>query len=260
MTALPCAAPALAESGTAAAASARPPSVHELVVWANHRIILGADWPESERAEAVRRLLAARSPAAAGRFWDGVRRPKAAGDRGREMYPLFYVPPYDGGRKRPTLLGQRPGTHILSANAYELEILRLLVLLAPDGPETRDMAGKTLARLRQSCFGGRGCPQGECFDAMLVALRFVAAAAPGETEWLAGLVRTCRAHAAEKRRPWQAAWYFWLCLSELPPDLARPETGRDARAMRLPASRMAPRPVLEAIRRKCLGTGHGSVS
>ncbi len=163
---------------------------------------------EERRAEAVRVFLAARStPDQARRFYRGVRYPGNTGG----MYPAFYIPPYNGGRKLRTVTNQLPKTHILSANMYELEILRLLALFAPDDPDVRHMVKETLARLRKTCFAGHGCAVGECFDTSVAALRFLLAAAPEEREWIRSLRDGWHAHVDEHSRPRALKAYFELC-------------------------------------------------
>ena len=193
----------------------RHASSHEWMVWINHRLIAGDGAVGArEKADIADRLLAARAePDRVKRFLAGFRSPW--------MYPAFFVPPFNHGKKLPTILGQRPGTHIFSANSHELEILRLLVLFAPDDPKVRDMAARTLDRLRTTCFGFKGCEKGECFDASLAALRFLAAATPGEREWMEGLIQKYHQHFHDKKRSWQIKWYYGLCLSELPEEMAR---------------------------------------
>ena len=139
------------------------------------------------------------------------------------MYPIFYIPPYNGGKKLKTVLNQTPKTQILSANMYELEILRLLCIFAPENTEVSNMIAKTLERLKTTCFGYTDDGVGECFDASLIVLRFLAAAAPNETEWIRGRIDNYNRHCKDKKRPWFSQWYYWLCLSELPFELAYPE-------------------------------------
>ncbi len=204
---------------------ARDASAYERMIQINHRMIRGDEQNPTDAAE----LLAARStPEQARRFHAGVGFPGNTDSVGRRMYPKFFIPPYNGGRKLKTVLGQTPKTHILSANMYELEILRLLSLLAPGNPEVADMISQTLARLITTCFGYRDDGVGECFDASLVVLRFLAAAAPKELDWMRSRMDNFRAHYADKKRPWFPLWYYWLCLSELPLEVALPEILRCA--------------------------------
>lgn len=56
---------------------------------------------------------------------------------------------------------------------------------------------------------------GECFDASLVALRFLIAVAPHETLWIESLINNYLQHSAEKKRAKITVQYFKLCLNEL---------------------------------------------
>jgi len=134
---------------------------------------------------------------------------------GGAMYPQYYIPPYNGGKKLQTVIPMSPKTHILSANAYELEILRLLALFAPDNPEVKEMVAKTLERLKNTCFGYQSCHVGECFHAGLIVLRFLAAAAPRETEWIKKQIDVYESHADDAKRHSGVNKYYLLCLSEL---------------------------------------------
>ena len=89
------------------------------------------------------------------------------------------------------------------------------------------MATQTLARLRGSYFGAGGCVDGECFDTSLVVLRFVAAAAPWDFRWMRSLISRFTKHACSKKRPRALLWYYWLCISELPPAVAAQELKRN---------------------------------
>jgi len=198
-------------------------TAYELMVKTNHHLIKGGALTDRQKGIVVNRLLAARAaPEQANRFYSGVNYPKNAGES-RCMYPVFYIPPYDGNKKLKTVFGQTPNTHILSANMYELEILRLLVLFKPGDQAVADMVNKTLERLKKTCFGNDRCGTGECFDASLVTLRFLTAAAPGDSKWIQSRVDNYNNHVNEKKRAWHPLWYFWLCLSEAPPHIAEPE-------------------------------------
>lgn len=183
---------------------------YRTVVETDHRLIKGEELSQEEREEIISALLAAAQPYA----------PKESGG-GRELNPLFYLP--EAGVKVRSLLGQTPKTGILAGNMVELETLRLLCLLAPEEERVRLMRKETLARLKSTCFGSQDDGQGECFDASLIALRFLCAAAPEDLAWIQSRVDNYNRHAAEKRRPWYSLWYFWLCLSEMPLELALPE-------------------------------------
>lgn len=142
------------------------------------------------------------------------------------MYPVYFIPPYNDGKKYKTVLNQTPKTHIFSANMYELEILRLLYLLSPDNFEIKEITLKTPGRLKTTCFGYEDDGVGECFDASLIVLRFLTVTAPGEMEWIQSRMDNYNRHNADKKRPWFCVWYYWLCLSELPFVIAKPEVDK----------------------------------
>jgi len=151
-------------------------------------------------------------------------------------------------------------THILSANAYELEIIRLLHLLAPDNPIVQNMVHETLARLKTTCFGYRDCHHGECFHAALIVLRFLGAVSD-DVQWMKKLIRLFNTYNGETVRHSGTVWYYWLCLSELPVAIAEPELekNKDEWLARLQKSLVMNQendkihhPVLFCILRNCL--------
>ena len=99
------------------------------------------------------------------------------------IYPNYFIPPYNGNKKLPMVNGKLPKTHILYANHYELEILRLLFLVAPEQENIRAMIESTLIRLKNTCYGNN-CPQGECVAAGKCVLRFLKTVCPEEWEWI----------------------------------------------------------------------------
>ncbi len=103
------------------------------------------------------------------------------------QYPLYFLPPYNGGKKLRLVQGYLPKTNLLYANHYELEILRLLHKFAPENQTVRDMGKHTYDRLQKTCFGS-ACAQGECMAAGISVLRFLAAAFSEEREWIDDLV------------------------------------------------------------------------
>jgi hypothetical protein len=173
-------------------------------------LIKGGTLTAPQQADIVRQLLAARSD-------EQTRHSR------RRMSPAFYIPPFNDGKKLKTLYNQTPKTHIFAANTYELGILRLLILLASDNADVRNMQAKTLERLKTTCFGNADDGLGECFDTSLVVLRFLATAAPEDLSWMKSRMDNYNRHAAEKKRPWYPLWYYWLCLSEIPFSLAESE-------------------------------------
>ncbi len=103
------------------------------------------------------------------------------------MYPLFYIPPYNGGKKLRLIQGYLPKTNILHANHYELEILRLLHMFAPEKEVVCDMVKATLQRLKGTCFGN-SCMQGECFATGICVLRFLTEVCRDERAWIEKLL------------------------------------------------------------------------
>lgn len=99
------------------------------------------------------------------------------------IYPYFYIPPYNGGKKLRLIQGYLPKTNILYANHYELEILRLLYLFAPENEIVCEMVKATLQRLKGTCFGN-SCTQGECFATGISVLRFLAVVCPDDSSWI----------------------------------------------------------------------------
>jgi len=178
-------------------------TAYELMIKTNHHLIRGGELSAAQKAAIVPRLLAARS--------DEQAIPNTFQSN---MYPAYFIPPYNNGKKLQTVIPMSPKTHILSANAYELEIIRLLYLFAPEDTVVREIVRGTLERLKVTCFGN-GCEKGECFHAALPVLRFLAAAAPGETEWIAKLISFFHAHFDDQKRHSGVMRYFNLCLSEL---------------------------------------------
>lgn len=202
-------------------------TAYELMIKTNHYLIQGGTLSDRQKDRIVRQLLSARSsPEQAQRFYAGVRFPNNTDAHGRQMYPIFYIPPYNDGKKYKTILNQTPKTHILSANMYELEILRLLHLLAPHHPETKTMTAGTLARLKTTCFGNADDGVGECFDTNLIVIRFLSAVCPTDTSWLQARMDNYNRHFFDKKRIWCCLWYYWLCLSEMPFEIARPDLDR----------------------------------
>ena len=202
-------------------------NAYELMIKTNHYLIKGGRLPDSQKNYIVNQLLSAQSkPEHAKRFYQGVKIPNNIDSEGRQMYPIYYIPPYNGGAKLKTIYHQTPKTHIFSANMYELEIIRLLYLLTPNHLVVKEMTAKTLIRLRTTCFGNRDDGIGECFDTSLVVLRFLATVSPNDTNWIKSRIDNYNRHADDRKRPWFAKWYYWLCLSELPFEIAEPEINK----------------------------------
>jgi hypothetical protein len=204
-------------------------NAHELMIKTNHYLIKGGQLTDAQKANIVRQLLSARSDEATKqRFYKGVRYPGNADKTGGgHMYPVFFITPYNGGKKLQTVIPMSPGTHILAANSYELEIIRLLHMFAPENPEVRTMVKESLRRLKTTCYGYHDCAVGECFHSAFIVLRFVAATDPSDGEWIGKLIRFARKNLDDKMASkyvhGNVMWYYWLCLSELPIEFAKPE-------------------------------------
>ena len=197
---------------------------YELMIKANHHLIKDGDLNDEHKYNIVSQLMAARSMSEqAKKYYVGVKYPNNIDKSGRRMYPIFFIPPYNHGKKLKTILNQTPKTQILSANMYELEILRLLYALEPQNEEINNMVAATLDRLKTTCFGYQDDGMGECFDASLVVLRFLTTTAAQEVAWIKSRIDNYNRHASDKKRPWFSLWYYWLCLSELPFEIAKPE-------------------------------------
>lgn len=204
---------------------------YELMVKTNHYLIKGGELTDAQKGNIVRQLLDAKSTENnVKNFSKGVKAPEYLFELGqsndnRKMYPLFYVPPYNEGKKFQTVIPMSPKTHILSANSYELEIIRLLYMFAPDNLIVKDMVEKTLIRLKTTCFGYQDCHLGECFHSALIVLRFIGTVSD-DTGWMKKLVAFFNRYNGEIYRHGNTVWYYWLCLSELSYDIARPEVIR----------------------------------
>ena len=196
---------------------------YELMIRANRYLICGSKpaLTYAQKTYITARLLSARSSAEdCTRFYRGVRYPENRDSAGRRMYPELFIPPYQDGKKYRSILGQLPHTHIFSANLYELEILRLLFLFSGADDEIRSMVSHTLKRLKTTCFGNCDDGVGECFDTSLVVLRFLAAVAPDQTVWIQSRIENYQNHVNDAKRAGQTPWYYFLCISELPPSYA----------------------------------------
>lgn len=103
------------------------------------------------------------------------------------IYPNYYIPPYHDNRKLRLIQGYLPKTNILYANHYELEILRLLWLMAPEDEKVMEMVQNTVHRLKNTCFGN-SCTQGECLATGISVLRFLAVVRPDDVQWMEQLL------------------------------------------------------------------------
>lgn len=135
---------------------------------------LGEEITEEEKAAAVSIFLDGRNDRE-----EIIRYKRRMGVNPNEdcLYPDYYLPPHNGGKKLRLVQGYLPKTNILYANHYEAEILRLLVKFAPAHETVKDMVYHTLERFSKTCFGN-SCTQGECIIAGICVLRLLAAIQP----------------------------------------------------------------------------------
>lgn len=120
--------------------------------------------------------------------------------------------------------GEKPRTRLLTANAVELETLRLLALIQPEAGQVQQIFQEADARLAGLCFAGV-CTTGECAHASIAFLRYRAArdlagSAPSVSHALDMLRQDRRGGGRWRRFPF---YFTLLWLVELPADLAREE-------------------------------------
>jgi len=199
-------------------------TIYEVMLRTNHNIIKREFLSEKQKQNIVNMFLNSISTKdEALKFYKGVRFANNIDKEGRRMYPIYFIPPYNDGKKYKTVMTQTPKTHILSANSYELEIIRLLYLFDSKNSIVKGMVSNTIERLKTTCFGNSDDGVGECYDSSLIVLRFLASVAPNEIKWINERIETFHRHFHEKHRVWCITWYFYLCLSELPFSIAEPE-------------------------------------
>lgn len=99
------------------------------------------------------------------------------------IYPNYYIPPYNADKKLRLIQGYMPKTNILYANHYELEIIRLLYMFAPENPQVNEMVERTIHRLRRISFDSVNM-QSESRIVDICILRFLAATRLNDSEWI----------------------------------------------------------------------------
>ena len=137
------------------------------------------------------------------------------------QYPIFFIPSGNVNQYK-TITMVTPHTQILSYNAYELEILRILALFDRNNNRISNMLEVTKIRLQNTCYGNF-CDKGECFDTSLVVLRFFGTVYQHDTEHIKQLMEGIKSHLFDKKRHSGIWFYYLLCLSELPLELAKSE-------------------------------------
>jgi len=186
---------------------------YDLMINTNHYLIKGGELSESQKLNIAQKLRE-------NRITDGITRTFDA-----YAYPRFYLPPHNNGKKLQTIIPISPGTNIVADNAYEFEILRLLHLFQPDDDITQ-MIEETLARLKHTCFGYKSCHYAECFEAGMMVLRFLSFAAPHDRDWIQKQITMYNDHYTDRKRHSGVQRFYWMILSEMPLDIAKPELQR----------------------------------
>lgn len=153
---------------------------YKILMEANRKMIFAEEISDAEKAEIVSVLLNGICHKEDILKYKRRMRVNAQTDR---IYPDYFIPPYDGNKKLRLVQGYLPKTNILYANHFELEILRLLVMFAPENGQVQEMAENTLQRVKNTCFGN-ACTQGECVAAGICVLRFLSAVRPNDFEWI----------------------------------------------------------------------------
>ena len=111
-------------------------------------------------------------------------------------------------------------------NAYEFEIMRLLKLFSSSNADVAEMIGVTSERLKHICFGYKSCFGCECFDASIVVLRYLTFAESEDTGWIEKQIAVYNNHFTDQRRHAGVQRFYWLCLSDMPYDIAEMEIKR----------------------------------
>lgn len=121
-----------------------------------------------------------------------------------------------------TFNGYKPKTMIFYNNFCELELLRIAYLLDVLEEDKKWIYDSTKQRIQSTCFGGF-CPTGECFEASIAVLRFVATVFPDETEWITMYLKniTETILSGNKKISYQTKLYFALTLCEIDTEESR---------------------------------------
>ena len=157
---------------------------YRILMEINRRMILGETITDNEKQKAITALL---NGIACGEDIRKYKKRMRVNEVRDTIYPNYYIPPYNNNKKLRLIQGYLPKTNILYANHYELEILRLLLLLAPEDEKVMEMVQNTVHRLKNTCFGN-SCTQGECLATGISVLRFLTVVRPDDAEWIEQLL------------------------------------------------------------------------
>ena len=191
---------------------------YELMIKTNHHLIRGGELTDSQKTNITRQLLTAKINMGSDPWlYDGAM---------NAHKPAFFVPPYNNGKKLKTVIPMGAQTAQVSDNSYELEIIRLLHKFTQPNKEIANMVEVTENRLKQLCFGYKDCFYAECFHASIVVLRFVSSVMPTDTHWIKKQITGYNKHFNDRRWHSGVHKYYWLCLSDMPFEIAEHEINR----------------------------------
>ena len=183
------------------------PTLHQLLFRTSERIIRGDEFSPEEKINITDKFLNNISDETELERFMKTAKVK---ENERNMYPLFFVPP-ESPHKRLIITGIIPKTHLFSANAYELEILRILFMWRSDDERVKDMLVKTKDRLKMTCFG-EVFDKGEYLETSIAVLRFLALVFPDEKSWIDKLFTGVQNGG---KRNGAVVYYYFLMLSEI---------------------------------------------
>lgn len=213
-------------------------NVYEITLSCEYSLIAGESPDLLARMGIVNQLLAGRSPIADIRkFHAGISSSLHRGvfmfdDYGLcPMYPEIYIPPYVNkteadygyspyGAKYRLVTGYQPKTLMLSANAYELGILRILALFAPEDETVIRMCEETKSRLDSTALGHFN-GKNEYYIISAAVMRFFSAAYPKDISRIKGFIRGLESGYRDRDLPATVKLYVLLAFSQMHPALIR---------------------------------------
>jgi hypothetical protein len=177
----------------------------------NHHLIRGGELTDAQKANIAQQFLTTRvEVGSVPGLYNGVMFHYA---------PSYFIPP---AKKLKTVIPMGTQTEQVSANAYELEIIRLLHKFTPND-DISQMIEFTKERLKKNCFGYKDCFYCECFHASIVVQRFISSVSPTDTQWINKQISGYNKHFNDRRWHSGVQRYYWLSLYDMPYDIAEPE-------------------------------------
>jgi hypothetical protein len=182
--------------------------LYDLLCSVNARLIMGESFTDEERRSVVDGICSSRDLRD---FISVSARTFGAPDApGRSaMYPTVFMPSVEerAGRLR-LITGELPKTRLLSDNAYELEIMRLLSLWARGQPVVEAILQIAEARTRGTPFSSF-CAKGERPGVSVAFLRFWTAYRPDDLEKQREIIHQMRPFS-RARDSGQGSWVAGL--------------------------------------------------